>query len=94
MSTEGAICAQYVKCGKPGCKCSRGELHGPYYYQFTREGRRLRKTYVRKAAAADALAAQAGLRELKSLLGPSSRRRARQSFIDRVSRRMDKVFGR
>jgi uncharacterized protein DUF6788 len=22
------------KCGKPGCKCQRGEPHGPYWYAF------------------------------------------------------------
>jgi hypothetical protein len=44
----GAVCAQWVKCGKPGCKCARGELHGPYYYRFWREGGRLRKAYVKR----------------------------------------------
>jgi hypothetical protein len=44
-----AICAQYVRCGKPACRCARGELHGPYYYCFWREGGKLKKAYVRKA---------------------------------------------
>ena len=26
----GAVCQQWVKCGKPNCHCARGELHGPY----------------------------------------------------------------
>ena len=42
----GTVCAQWVRCGKPGCKCARGELHGPYYYRFWREDGRLRKAYV------------------------------------------------
>jgi len=45
----GAVCAQYVRCGRPGCKCAKGELHGPYYYRFYRERGRLRKVYVRPA---------------------------------------------
>ena len=43
----GALCAQWVRCGTPGCRCARGELHGPYYYRFWREDGRLRKRYVR-----------------------------------------------
>jgi hypothetical protein len=25
---------QYRKCGKPDCKCTEGELHGPYWYSY------------------------------------------------------------
>jgi hypothetical protein len=38
-----------VRCGAGGCRCARGELHGPYHYRFWREGGRLRKVYVRPA---------------------------------------------
>jgi hypothetical protein len=44
----GAICEQFIRCGKPNCRCSRGKLHGPYFYMFYREGSRLRKVYVRR----------------------------------------------
>jgi hypothetical protein len=43
----GALCAPWVRCGTAGCRCARGELHGPYYYRFWREDGRLRKYYVR-----------------------------------------------
>jgi hypothetical protein len=47
---DGAICPQMVRCGKSGCKCARGELHGPYYYRFTRDQYgRLHKQYVRRS---------------------------------------------
>ena len=36
---------QGVKCGKPGCKCAAGALHGPYWYEFWREGGKVRKRY-------------------------------------------------
>jgi hypothetical protein len=45
----GSVCAQSVKCGRPNCRCARGQLHGPYYYRFFRERGKLRKRYVRKA---------------------------------------------
>lgn len=44
----GVVCRQMVRCGKVGCKCQSGALHGPYYYRFWREDGRLRKQYVPK----------------------------------------------
>jgi hypothetical protein len=43
----GVVCLQWVRCGRPNCHCARGQLHGPYFYRFWREGGRLRKAYVR-----------------------------------------------
>jgi len=28
----GSLVGQRRKCGKEGCRCTRGELHGPYTY--------------------------------------------------------------
>lgn len=46
----GYLVAEYVRCGKPGCRCNRGEKHGPYWYLHFRrlEGHiwRARKRYV------------------------------------------------
>lgn len=44
----GAVCTQMIRCGKPSCKCARGELHGPYFYRFVWEDGKQRKRYVRK----------------------------------------------
>lgn len=70
----GAVIAQMVRCGKPSCKCARGELHGPYFYRFYRYGGRLRKTYVRKSEAAVFKSACDKYR--------SERRRTRQLILD------------
>ena len=45
----GVVCEQWVRCGKPHCRCARGDLHGPYHYRFWREQGRLRRVYVRRA---------------------------------------------
>ncbi|MGH7174331.1 MAG: DUF6788 family protein [Gemmataceae bacterium] len=45
----GAVCWQWIRCGRTGCRCAKGKLHGPYAYRFYRQGNRLRKEYVRKA---------------------------------------------
>lgn len=55
MKTPGCIQTQMVKCGKAGCKCNRGELHGPYfYYRYWKLYHRTwiqKKKYVNKAQA-------------------------------------------
>ena len=36
----GSVVKKYKACGKAGCKCTRGELHGPFYYlSFKKEGK-------------------------------------------------------
>lgn len=46
-TAPGVVCAQMVRCGKPNCKCVRGQLHGPYYYHFVRVNGVLVKRYVK-----------------------------------------------
>ena len=45
----GVVCQQWVRCGRPGCRCARGSPHGPYFYRFWRDAGRLRKEYVRRS---------------------------------------------
>jgi hypothetical protein len=45
----GAVCAQKIRCGKPNCKCAKGELHEGYFYHFFYVDGKLRKKYVKKA---------------------------------------------
>lgn len=45
----GIVCEQRVRCGKVNCRCSSGELHGPYFYRFWWGGGKQHKTYVRLA---------------------------------------------
>lgn len=44
----GSVCAQFIRCGNPRCRCRSGKLHGPYYYRVWREGARVRKAYVKR----------------------------------------------
>jgi hypothetical protein len=39
---------ELVRCGKVNCRCSGGELHGPYWYAYWTEGRRTRSRYLGK----------------------------------------------
>ena len=40
---------EWRKCGKAGCRCQTGELHGPYVYEYWKEEGRTRSRYVGKA---------------------------------------------
>ena len=57
LPKKGAVCVQWKRCGRPGCRCARGELHGPYYCLFWRSRGRLHKRYRRLAEAASVAAA-------------------------------------
>lgn len=48
LPKTGSFHRQWVRCGKPACRCLTGALHGPYHYLFWRDGGRLRKRYLRK----------------------------------------------
>ena len=43
---RGALQRQMRRCGKVGCRCADGELHGPYLYLSVRTGVRSRLLYV------------------------------------------------
>jgi len=72
---KGEVCQQYTRCGKPGCRCADGHLHGPYYYRIWRDGRKVRKQYVREADVETVRAACAAYREFERLLRDTKERR-------------------
>lgn len=44
---RGALVDQHRRCGKEGCRCTQGQLHGPYTYLATSRVRgRSRLLYV------------------------------------------------
>src|SRR6516162_5876207 len=58
---SGSVVEQGRRCGKEGCRCATGELHGPYtYVVLPRVEGRTRTVYV-PAAAADAVRAGAAI---------------------------------
>lgn len=63
---DGAVCAQYKRCGKPNCRCARGQLHGPYFYRFRWRGGRVAKEYVPLARVGEVRAACARHRERRA----------------------------
>jgi hypothetical protein len=50
--------AELVRCGRPTCRCARGEPHGPYAYVYFRDAAgRQHKRYVTPDRLPDVLAA-------------------------------------
>ena len=45
-SLEGSLVSQRRRCGKEGCRCAQGELHGPYVYLSISRGSDRRLLYV------------------------------------------------
>lgn len=48
MAVNKTYSLEKVRCGKRNCRCSRGELHGPYWYAYWTEGGKTRSEYVGK----------------------------------------------
>ncbi len=63
----GHVQRRGVRCGKPNCKCARGELHTAYYHAWDTDGVRYRK-YLRQADVARVTAACEAHRELQTEL--------------------------
>lgn len=70
----GSLQNQRRRCGKEGCRCARGELHGPYLYLSLRAGRRTQMIYVPaelaeqvRQAVTTSTSAQAALAEISAI---------------------------
>ena len=49
---RGVLLSKGRRCSSAGCRCRRGELHGPYTYLATYSDRRSRTIYVPAVVAA------------------------------------------
>ena len=72
---RGSLHGQGRRCGKPGCRCADGELHGPYLYLSVRGAAASARLVYVPAALADAVrrrvsltaAAEAALAEISAI---------------------------
>ena len=70
---NGAVCASYVRCSKPNCKCARGALHGPYFHRYQWLAGRVVKEYVPLSQVEEVRAACARYRELQASIRANNR---------------------
>ena len=102
FNSPGAICEQFVKCGKAGCRCESGELHGPYHYLFYRDDLgKQRKKYIKRGSVeaererlAIKKAADASLQPLLGSINPPKRKRNCDFMtgIGRTAMALDRFF--
>lgn len=71
-----ALVAARTRCGRPTCRCARGELHATRYLRW-REGGRHRRRYVRQADVADVEAVLAERRRERAVERMTWRQAAR-----------------
>lgn len=45
---SGSVVKKYKACGKAGCKCTRGELHGPFYYLTFKVDKKTKMIFIRR----------------------------------------------
>lgn len=57
-----------VRCGKKGCKCSRGEPHGFYYYHVTTDQNTRTRRYIRRKDVPEIMRACENHRQLQAEL--------------------------
>jgi Family of unknown function (DUF6788) len=82
----GVLLGETVRCGKPTCRCTTGERHGPYLYRRWREGGRQRRAYV---AAAEAERVRAAIAAWRRLHPPAFRARRELAALRRLLRELD-----
>lgn len=77
--TAGSLASRFTKCKHPGCKCGKGEPHGPFLYLSQKVDGKTKWTYLGKAtegriakAARRYRSYRERVRELKRLAGEAS----------------------
>lgn len=63
-----ALVQTWKRCGKPNCRCARGELHGPYWSLRWRDGAGHRRKHVRAGELDEVRAILAGRRRERAEL--------------------------
>lgn len=81
----GTVHKQFNRCGKPSCKCARGELHGPYFYYFVRVQGRLKKRYLKQDEIAE-IRAVCNARRTRERTARQQIRQAQLSLREIISR--------
>ena len=82
-STNGALVSEWKTCGKPTCRCARGQPHGPYLSLRWREGGRQRRRYV---SATEANAVRASIADRRLLTPPTYSVRQELAALRRLTR--------
>ncbi|MEW5867560.1 MAG: DUF6788 family protein, partial [Bacillota bacterium] len=81
---EGSLIKRFTRCGRPGCRCMKGQPHGPFWYLSRRIEGKTRYTYIPKDRA----------KEVKTLIDRSIEIRKARARIRELTERLDSVLDR
>lgn len=88
IKTPGFIEQRMIKCGKANCKCTRGELHGPYsYYRYWKLHHKVwiqKKKYVTQTQAEKLGKAIQKYKQTLSLMGENPYRAYRRGVTKNI----------
>jgi len=45
---KGSLVQKYKACNKQGCRCTRGELHGPFYYLSLSQAGKTKMIFIKR----------------------------------------------
>jgi len=79
---EGSLIERYTRCGKPGCRCGKGQPHGPFWYLSRCVEGKTRYTYIPKDMA----------KEVKVLVDRNAKMRKDRARIREIGRKLDSLF--
>ncbi len=65
---QGSMVKIYRSCGKKGCRCQQGYLHGPAHYISYKEKGRTQMVYIPKALAGEVKKSLAQYKKVKELI--------------------------
>jgi len=63
----GSVVKKYKACGKGGCKCTKGFLHGPFYYLTYKEDKKTKMIFIKKNMWEAVIKLNDNYRELRKL---------------------------
>ena len=69
---KGSLIERFTVCGRSGCRCMKGNKHGPYLYVSVFDGKQSRQVYVPQAMHAEVRAWLKNYQRLSATIGKLS----------------------
>jgi len=79
---EGSLIKRFTRCGRPGCRCMKGQPHGPFWYLSRRIEGKTRYTYIPKDR----------VKEVKTLIDRGIEIRKARARIRELTERLGSVL--
>src|ERR1039458_7765943 len=85
---KGSLIERFTVCSRPGCRCLKGEKHGPYLYVSIFDGKQSRQVYAPRSLHAQVRRWVRNAQRLSEAVGTLS-----ELSVEMIRRRQTKVGG-